>query len=453
MINRKKQSEEIMERKTFHIVTYGCQMNVHESEKLAGIMRGLGYEPIEDERQADAIIFNTCCIRENAEERARGNIGALKKLKKEKKDLIIAVGGCMTQQKGGAERLKKTFPFIDIVFGTHNLEQFGELFLKRLNEKKSVLAVEEKEGAISEGTPKLRSSYPNAWVNIMYGCDNFCSYCIVPYVRGRERSRRAEDVVRECENLVAEGYKEITLLGQNVNSYRGEGGVSFAGLLRKIDAIEGRFRLRFMTNHPKDLSEDVARAIAESEKICHAVHLPVQSGSDRILKLMNRRYTGGQYLEKLDMLKKLVPDCAVTSDVMVGFPTETEEDFEATLELVKRARFHGAFTFVYSPRRGTAAAAMEGQVPEEVSRRRIIRLIELQNAVNREISESYAGKTAEVLCEGYDREKSLFFGRDEYGKTICFDGGEETDIGNFCDVKIHAANGISLTGSKMRKGN
>lgn len=362
-----KSKRDDMEKKKYHIVTYGCQMNVHESEKLAGIMCSLGYEETAEEREADAIIFNTCCIRENAEERAYGNIGALKGLKQERKDLIIAVGGCMTQQSGAAEKLKNTFPFVDIVFGTHNLEDFKRLFEKKLGRKKSVVEVEEKEGCIVEGTPKKRTSYPNAWVNIMYGCNNFCTYCIVPYVRGRERSRRADDIVAECTALVKEGYKEITLLGQNVNSYGKDraDGVNFADLLRKIAAIEGKFRLRFMTNHPKDLSEDVAYAIRDNDKICRAVHLPVQSGSNRILKAMNRHYTREEYLGKLAFLKKTVPGCAVTTDVMVGFPSETDEDFTDTYELMKQARFHGAFTFIYSPRAGTKAADMPEQVPEK----------------------------------------------------------------------------------------
>ena len=443
-----------MENKTYHIVTYGCQMNVHESEKLAGIMQELGYTPAQTEESAGVILFNTCCIRENAEDRAKGNIGALKKLKQKNKDLIVAVGGCMTQQSGAAEKLQKTFPFVDIVFGTHNLENFKELFLQKIATKKRVLSIMEKEGSVAEGTPKFRTSYPNAWVNIMYGCNNFCTYCIVPYVRGRERSRKSADIVKECRELVAQGYKEITLLGQNVNSYGndGEEGVTFAELLRKIAAIDGKFRLRFMTNHPKDLSEEVAYAIRDNEKICRAVHLPVQSGSNRILQLMNRRYTREDYLKKLDFLRKIVPDCAVTSDIMVGFPTETEEDFIDTCDLVKEARYLSAFTFVYSPRSGTKAASMAGQVAEDVSKNRIIRLIELQNAVSRELSENYLGRTVEVLCEGVDGEKEMCFGRDEYGKMIYF-SGDQSLIGQFSSVKIEKINGISLAGNLVERGN
>lgn len=353
----------------------------------------------------------------------------------------------MTQQSGAAEKLKNTFPFVDIVFGTHNLEDFKRLFEKKLGRKKSVVEVEEKEGCIVEGTPKKRTSYPNAWVNIMYGCNNFCTYCIVPYVRGRERSRRADDIVAECTALVKEGYKEITLLGQNVNSYGKDraDGVNFADLLRKIAAIGGKFRLRFMTNHPKDLSEDVAYAIRDNGKICRAVHLPVQSGSNRILKAMNRHYTREEYLGKLAFLKKTVPGCAVTTDVMVGFPSETDEDFTDTYELMKQARFHGAFTFIYSPRAGTKAADMPEQVPEKISKQRIAKLIELQSSINKEISEGYLNRLAEVLAEGYDEKKDMYFGRDEFGKMIYFTSANNA-VGEFVQVRITKANGISLTG-------
>ena len=353
----------------------------------------------------------------------------------------------MTQQSGAAEKLKNTFPFVDIVFGTHNLEDFKRLFEKKLGRKKSVVEVEEKEGCIVEGTPKKRTSYPNAWVNIMYGCNNFCTYCIVPYVRGRERSRRADDIVAECAALVKEGYKEITLLGQNVNSYGKDraDGVNFADLLRKIAAIGGKFRLRFMTNHPKDLSEDVAYAIRDNGKICRAVHLPVQSGSNRILKAMNRHYTREEYLGKLAFLKKTVPGCAVTTDVMVGFPSETDEDFTDTYELMKQARFHGAFTFIYSPRAGTKAADMPEQVPEKISKQRIAKLIELQSSINKEISDGYLNGLAEVLAEGYDEKKDMYFGRDEFGKMIYFTSANNA-VGEFVQVRITKANGISLTG-------
>lgn len=420
-------------------------MNLHESEKLAGILESFGYIATDAFTDADIIVFNTCCIRENAEKKAEGNIGALKKLKRDKKHLIIAVGGCMTQQAGYADKLLNKFPFIDIVFGTHNLENFAEMLVNLRESKKHVLAVLEKEGAVIEGTPKARSSYPNGWVNITYGCNNFCTYCIVPYVRGRERSRSMEEILKECKELVLAGYKEITLLGQNVNSYGHDlGNVDFATLIRKVSEIEGDFRLRFMTNHPKDLTEDMVKAIARSDKTAKSIHLPVQAGSDRILKLMNRHYTRADYLDKIAMLRKYIPDIAITTDVMVGFPTETDEDFKDTVSLMKEVGFAGAFTFIYSPRTGTPAAKMSGQISEEVSKARIMELISMQNEMNRKASRSYVGKTVEILCEGYDDKKKKFLGRDVYGRMAYFDGQDL--IGKFVNVKITKAGGISLLG-------
>lgn len=430
----------------YHIITYGCQMNLHESEKLAGILSSRGFAPCNEPEDADIIVFNTCCIRENAEKRAEGNIGALKQLKKRNKNLIIAVGGCMTQQKGRAEALRDKFPFIDIIFGTHNLEEFGTLLDKKLSETERLIEIWEKEGAVRENTPKTRTSYPNAWVNITYGCNNFCTYCIVPYVRGRERSRSPEDILNEVRGLVTEGYKEITLLGQNVNSYGKDiPGADFPSLIRRISDIGGKFRLKFMTSHPKDFSEELVRAICDSDKACPSVHLPVQAGSDRILALMNRKYTKEEYLDKLAVLREYIPHAAVTTDIMVGFPTETEDDFEETIDLVKKARFSGAFTFVYSKRKGTPAAEMQGQVPAAVSKKRIMRLIALQNSVNREYSKAYMGKTVEVLCEGYDAKRDKYLGRDIYGRMIYFTGTADL-VGEFVQVKVTTTGGISLMG-------
>ena len=431
--------------KKYFIITYGCQMNLHESEKLAGILSRFGYVKALSEKDADIVIFNTCCIRENAEKKAEGNIGALKQLKRKRKDMIIAVGGCMTQQKSYAEHLIKEFPFIDIIFGTHNLEDFEELLLERTETKKHVISVLDKEGAVKEGTPKARSSFPNGWVNITYGCNNFCTYCIVPYVRGRERSRLPLEILKECKGLIDDGYKEITLLGQNVNSYGHDlDGESFSSLINSVSELDGDFRLRFMTNHPKDLTEDMVKAIANSTKTTKSIHLPVQSGSDRILTLMNRHYSREVYLEKVNMIRRYIPDIAITTDIMVGFPTETDEDFNDTLELVKKVRFAGAFTFVYSPRSGTPAAKMEGQIPEDVSKERIMQLIDLQNSINREQSKDYLGKEIEVLCEGYDDKKKKYLGRDTYGRMAYFDGNNL--IGKFVTVKIEKTGGISLMG-------
>lgn len=431
----------------YHIVTYGCQMNVHESEKIAGILRGMGYEETQTKEDASVIVFNTCCIRENAENHAFGNIGALKKMKKNNPDLIIAVGGCMTQEKGKTEILKKKFPFIDIMFGALNLERLGELIEQKKKQKKKVVSIRDEAGEIDESVEPYRTSYPNAWVNIMYGCNNFCSYCIVPYVRGRERSRKPENILAEVRSLVKQGYKEITLLGQNVNSYGVDGstGMTFAELLEEVAKIEGKFRVRFMTSHPKDFNEDVVKVMARYPKICRLVHLPVQSGSNAILRAMNRRYTREKYLDEIKMLKELLPGSEVTTDIIVGFPGETEEDYLATESLVKEVDYASAFTFVYSPRQGTKAAAMEDRVPEETQKDRIMRLVELVNEQTRKKSETYVGKEVEILCEDYDEKKDLYLGRDELGRMGYFKSDKDR-IGEFVTLKITKANGISLYG-------
>lgn len=431
--------------KKFYITTYGCQMNIHESEKIAGLLGKNGYISAKNIADADVVVFNTCCIRENAEDRADGNIGSLKKLKKQNKNLIIAVGGCMTQQSGYAQKIIKKFPFIDIVFGTHNLDNFIELLNKKLSSKKRVVEVWEKEGKVVESTPKLRSSFPNAWVNITYGCNNFCTYCIVPYVRGRERSRAMIDIVNECKELIENGYKEITLLGQNVNSYGHDIGCDFKSLLIEIDKLDGDFRLRFMTNHPKDFNEDLIKVIASCKKVCPSVHLPLQAGSDNILKLMNRRYTSNDYLQKIETLRKYIKDVAITTDIMVGFPTETDKDFMDTYSIMEKVKFAGAFTFIYSKREGTPAATMQGQIPEEVSKQRIMKLIELQNSINKTQSENYLGKTVEILCEGFDDKKQCYLGRDVYGRMAYFKGNSSL-LGKFVSVKITKTGGISLLG-------
>ena len=432
--------------KRYHIVTYGCQMNVHDSERIAGMLSELGYSSCDSMEEADVVVFNTCCIRENAENHAYGNIGMLKKLKSAKRDMIIAVGGCMPQQIGKADILHKKFPYVDVIFGTHNLNKLKDYILERQSGKKSVIEIQPSEGEVVEGENPLRTSYPNAWINITYGCNNFCSYCIVPYVRGRERSRRSENVIEEARSLVSDGYKELTLLGQNVNSYaNGSDDIRFPALLEKIAAIDGKFRLRFMTSHPKDFSEELAKAIASDRKICRCVHLPVQSGSDRILKAMNRKYTSADYLKKIEILKKYVPDCAVTTDLIVGFPGETDEDFKATLNLVKEVGYSSAFTFVYSKREGTVAAKMPDQVPEEVCKERIMELVALVNSLTREHSAKYVGKTCEILCEGYDDKRGLFLGRDEYGRRGYF-ASEKNIIGEFVDMFVEEANGVSLMG-------
>lgn len=433
--------------KRYLIKTYGCQMNVHESEKIAGQLRDLGYEETQIAEDADVIVFNTCCVRENAEQHAFGNIGMYKKLKKEKRDLIIAVCGCMTQQGEFAKKLSATFPFVDVIIGTYNIDEFGKILQKTIDTKKRVVEILDKNGEICEEITPYRSSYPNAWVNIAYGCNNFCSYCIVPYVRGRERSRLPENVVDEVKNLVNEGYKEITLLGQNVNSYGHDlkNGVSFSSLLDEIGKIDGKFRLRFMSNHPKDLTEDVIEAIKRNPHACHAIHLPVQSGSNRILSLMNRRYSVEKYLSQIDSIRKIIPDCSITTDIIVGFPTETENDFLDTVNLVEKVKFDGAFTFVYSKREGTKAAVMDGQIDPEIQKDRIMRLIDVQNELNRKESLTYVGKTVEILVEDFDEKKNSYMGRDERGKMAYF-SYDKNLIGKFVNVKITSAGGMSLMG-------
>ena len=434
-------------REKYHIVTYGCQMNLHESEKIAGILSGMGYEETDKIEQADVIVFNTCCIRENAENHAFGNIGALKKLKKQKPSLIIAVGGCMTQEAGKTEVLKKKFPFIDVMFGALNFEQLERLILQKKKTKKKVIEIREKEGEIVEDITPYRASYPNAWVNITYGCNNFCSYCIVPYVRGRERSRKPENILAEVEKLVKEGYKEITLLGQNVNSYGADGstGMTFAQLLDKVASIEGDFRVRFMTSHPKDFTQDVVEVMQKHPKICKLVHLPVQSGSNTVLAAMNRRYTREKYLDEIKMLRDKIPEAEVTTDIIVGFPGETEEDYLQTEDLVKKVNYASAFTFVYSKRAGTKAAEMENQIPEDVQKNRIMRLVELVNSLTRQKSEKYVGKTVQILCEGFDEKKGMYLGRDEFGRMGYFIY-DTPCVGKFVQLKIVKANGISLYG-------
>ena len=437
-------------QKYYKIYTYGCQMNVHESEKLAAVLSDKGYSSCDDDALCDVIVFNTCCIRENAESKVFGNVGALKNLKAKKPSLVIAVGGCMTQQNGISETFKASYPFVDIVFGTHNLERFGDILERYLSFGKKIYEIEKDAPACFDTIKPKRTSFPNAWINIMQGCDNFCTYCIVPYVRGRERSRSIEDIFAEASTAIESGYKEITLLGQNVNSYGKDlkGGENFAALINKLSAIDGDYRLRFMSNHPKDLTKELVAAVADNPHCCHQIHLPVQAGSDRILKLMNRRYTVEDYLEKVGMIKKVMPDCAITTDIMVGFPTETEEDFSETLALVEKVRYSQAFTFVYSRRKGTVADKMDGQIAESVKKDRIMRLVDKQNSIAKDIAEESVGKTLRVLCEDKDK-RGYYMGRDEYGKMAYFTS-EKNVIGEFLSVKISDSQGVSLFGDIVR---
>lgn len=430
----------------YKINTYGCQMNVHESEKIAAVLRKFGYLK-EDSEDYDIVVFNTCCIRDNAEKKILGHIGAVKKIKEKKPDLIIIVMGCMTQQKGAATGLLKRFPMIDIILGANNLNDLeSELARLKRNEFKHEIKIDESDKPqVYEFDEPYRTSGVNAWVNIMYGCNNFCSYCIVPHVRGRERSRNPEKILNEIRRLVADGYKEITLLGQNVDSYGSDfdNSYGFANLLDDIEKIDGNYRLRFMTSHPKDITLDVINRIKNSTKLCHYVHLPLQSGSNNILKAMNRKYTRERYLELIDMIRSNIPDVGITTDLMVGFPGETEADFEDTLDMVKRACFSASFTYIYSPRAGTPASTME-QIPYAVKSERIQRLIKLQNELTKERSREYEGKVFKVLIEDYLGD-GRGCGRTDCGRLVNFPCNE-SDIGRFVMVKIEKSRSASLFG-------
>lgn len=372
----------------YFIVTYGCQMNVHESEKIAAILEKIGYECGQTREEADIIVFNTCAIREGAEDRVFGNVGNLKKMKRNNKDLIIAVCGCMTQKEETAKKLMSTFPFVDIAIGTFNTPKLGEYIEKVKNARAKRRQMEVwQEGDIDELLPYKRTSGENAWVNIMQGCNNFCTYCIVPYVRGREKSRKPENIINEIKDIIAEGkYKKITLLGQNVNSYGKdlEVPMNFASLLRKICKLDGDFKVSFMTSHPKDLTDEVIDAVAEEEKIEKYIHLPAQSGNNRVLALMNRRYTREKYLDIIRKIREKIPNCRITSDFIVGFPTETEEEFEDTYSLVKEVKFDSIFAFMYSPREGTVAAKMIDQVDDKIKNERVNKLLELEKRLQKE---------------------------------------------------------------------
>lgn len=435
--------------KKYCVVTYGCQMNLHESEKISGILSGMGMNAVNEPENADVVVFNTCCIRDTAERRALGNIGKMKELKKKNKNLLIVVTGCMTQQNGFAENMKERYQYVDVILGTHNISDLENQIRIRLEKKKRVAAVLDTDGYIDdETTPVTRTSFPNAWVNINYGCNNFCTYCIVPYVRGRERSRDMNSIVSECEKLITDGYKEITLLGQNVNSYGNDvpdENVNFANLLREVAKIDGKFRIRFMTSHPKDLTEDVVKAIRDNDKICNNIHLPIQAGSNSVLKNMNRRYTREHYLGLIDMIRRYLPDCGITTDIMVGFPYETEEDFLDTLDIVEKVRFSTAFTFIYSVRKGTKAAEMP-QIPYEIKQNRIKRLIARQNEITEEISKDYVGNVYEILVEGMQEKKNGYVvGRTESGRLVSAKG-DESMIGEFKNVKITAVKNAQLLG-------
>ena len=437
-------AEPRLKGKRYHIVTYGCQMNAHDSETIAGILEQMGMTEAAAREDADFVLYNTCCVRENAERRALGNVGWLKELKKVKPELIVGVCGCMVQQDGMAQKLIKRYPFVDIAFGTHNLPELPGMFKKLLDSRERVVSVLDTDGMIAEGLPVKRAGGLMAYVTIMYGCDNFCSYCIVPYVRGRERSRLPEDILREVEQLKTEGVKEIMLLGQNVNSYAG-GGIDFAELLRRVDDI-GIERVRFMTSHPKDLSDRLIDVMANSKHICHQLHLPVQHGSNRVLSAMNRCYTREHYLGVVKRLRDAMPDIGLTTDLIVGFPGETEEDFNQTIDLVRQVRYDSAYTFIYSPRQGTVAAEMPNQVDEETAKRRIHELIAVQEQITAETYAAQVGHVENVLCEGVSaRSERQITGRTQRGITVNFDGSADM-VGSVVPVMITGAGHNTLKG-------
>ena len=437
------------EKPLAYVHSYGCQQNVSDGEKIKGMLEEMGYGFTDTLSEAKFILFNTCAVRENAVERVFGNVGALKHLKKKNPDIIIAVCGCMVQQEETAGKIKSTFPFVDIIFGTHVLHTFPELLFKCLFEGGRILEIPDSEGVIAENIPVKRESGFKASVPIMYGCNNFCTYCVVPLVRGRERSRKAEDVISEVKGLVERGYKDILLLGQNVNSYGKGTDIDFPELLSRLDRIDGEFKIEFMTSHPKDCTERLIDVIAESEKICHHLHLPVQCGSDRILKLMNRHYDKAHYLKLVDYAREKIPNLNLTTDIIVGFPGETREDFEETLKLMKRVCFDSAFTFIFSPRMGTKAAEMDDPVSAEEKGKWFRELLEVQGECGSKSYQKYVGKTVRVLCEGKGRTSEEYFTGKSRENIIVDFNGDEKDIGTFLDVRITEAKAWALIGEKV----
>lgn len=432
----------------YFIETWGCQMNEEDSQKLSGMLKNIGYSEAISREDANLIIFNTCAVRENPEHKVYGNLGLLKTLKKQKPELLIAVGGCMMQQEGMAAKIKKSYPFVDIIFGTYNIHRFPELLNNVRHSHSSIIEIWEKEGEIIEDIPINHVSDIKAYVTIMYGCNNFCTYCIVPYTRGRERSRTPESITNEIQSLSERGFKEITLLGQNVNSYGKDlDNMDFSKLLRLIDNIDGIERVRFMTSHPKDLNDNVIYAIRDCKKLCEHIHLPVQSGSSRILKAMNRRYTKEQYLELVEKMKSEIPGIALTTDLIVGFPGETEEDFMETLDIVSTVEFESIYTFIYSLRLGTPAAELEDQIPEKVKSERFRRLLNLVNEIGEKKTSEYLGKTVEILVEEQSRgDDSKLCGRTRSGKLVYFSSGDLSLIGKIVLIKVSKTQMYTLTG-------
>mgnify|MGYP003221648935 FL=1 len=446
----KQKSEELGRPLTYHVTTFGCQMNARDSEKLVGILDEVGYTEVEDEN-ADFVIYNTCTVRENANQRVYGRLGYLHSIKKKKPHMMIALCGCMMQEAQVVEKLKKSYSFVNLIFGTHNIYKFSELIVTALESDRMVIDIWKDTDKIVEDLPSERKYAFKSGVNIMFGCNNFCSYCIVPYVRGRERSRNLKDIVREIEKLVEDGVKEVMLLGQNVNSYGKnlEEPVTFAQLLKEIEKIEGLERIRFMTSHPKDLSDELIEVMKDSKKICRHLHLPLQSGSSRILKIMNRHYDKERYLTLVKKIKTAMPDISLTTDIIVGFPGETEEDFLETMDVVKKVRFDSAFTFLYSKRTGTPAAVMENQISEDVMKDRFDRLLEEVQTIGREMSSRDTGSVQEVLVEEVnEHDPSLVTGRMSNNLLVHFPG-DASLIGNIVSVHLDECRGFYYMGTKV----
>lgn len=431
--------------------TYGCQQNENDTERIRGMLFEAGFEFTDDAKIADVVIYNTCAVRENAEQKVFGRLGILKHIKEERRDMIIAVCGCMVQQEHITEKIKSVHEHVDLVFGTHALYKMPELLYKAMHQKKTVVDIEPSDGAIAEDIPILRDDSKKAWVSVMYGCNNFCSYCIVPYVRGRERSRTPEAVLNEVKELVKNGCTEIALLGQNVNSYGKDLDIEidFADLMRMVNEIEGVERIRFMTSHPKDLSDKLIQTIAECDKVCKQLHLPFQAGSDNILKQMNRKYTKAEYLEKIEKAKKVIPNLSLSTDVIVGFPTETNEDFEETLDVLRQVEFDNIFSFIYSRREGTPAAKLDFVLSEEEIHSNFNRLLEVQNEISKRKNEEYVGRIERVLVDGVSKnDESTLSGRCDSSKIVNFKG-DKSLIGKYIDVKITEAHTWSLNGETV----
>lgn len=421
------------------VITYGCQQNVADSEKIKGMLELMGYDFTENRLEAKLIIFNTCAVREHAEDRVFGNVGALKKYKRENPDTVIALCGCMMQQKHIADKIKQSYPFVDLVFGTHVVHCLPELLLKALTGRKRVFEIPDMDGAIAEGVPVKRDNDAKAWLPIMYGCNNFCTYCIVPYVRGRERSREKQDIINEFKQLVSEGYKEITLLGQNVNSYGKDliPYVSFAELLRELNDLDGDFRIRFMTSHPKDCTRELIETMASCDKVAQHLHLPFQSGSNRVLKAMNRHYTREQYLELINYAKELMGDeLSITSDIIVGFPGETYDEFKETLSLVEEVKATSLFTFIYSARKGTPAAEMPDPISAEEKSRWFKELTDLQEKISAEQMALHKGKTYKCYVYGKGKLNDNYVAARNDGNLIIEFEGDESLIGTFQSIKV-----------------